>query len=199
MISRRTFLAGCLPAALTACSTNEIVRTIEAAARGGSVQGAVKSVAISQGKSWARNPKSLVNDLENFDSFAKKFFGEIVSIWGNDNATKPSKKIFVKYSDKYKSRGVIDFERSIVRVETLVPDHLKQAITTTLLSPNDPRSVDLFSDKPVTLGGEPFLYNQVVDHDGKAIRWGWRVQVCRSQHIYSPRHCNCFVVSPCGS
>lgn len=174
MISRRNFLAGCLPAALCACSSGEIVRTIEAAARGGSLQGAVRNVATSKATGWARNPKSLLNDLENFDAFAKKFFGEIVSVWGNENATKPSQKVYVKYTDNYKSRGVIDFERSVVRVETLVASHLKQAIVTTVLSPDDPRSVDLFSDKPVKLGGEPFLYKQVVDQEGKAVRWEWR-------------------------
>ncbi len=174
MISRRTFLAGCLPAALTACSTSEIVRTIEAAARGGSLQGAIKNVATSKATRWASNPRTLASDLENFDAFAKKFFGDVVKVWGDDNATKPTREVYVKYTDNYRSRGVIDFERSIVRVETLIPDHLKQAIVTTLLSPEDPRAVDLFSDKAVKLGGEPFLYKQIVDHDEQAIRWAWR-------------------------
>jgi len=174
MISRRSFLIGCLPAALTACSTSEIVRTISTAARGGSLQGAVTSVATSKAKSWVRNPSSLKRDFENLDGFIKKFVREVVNVWGDDNATQASEKVFVKYSDDYKSRGVIDFERSIVRVETLLPDHLKKAIVTTVLSPDDPRSVDIFSNKDVKLGGEPFLYKQVADHDGKAIRWGWR-------------------------
>ena len=174
MISRRSFLIGCLPAALTACSTNEIVRTISTAARGGSLQGAVTSVATSKAQGWVRNPSSLKRDFENLDSFIKKFVREVVDVWGDDNATQASEKVFVKYSDDYKSRGVIDFERSIVRVETLLPGHLKKAIVTTVLSPDDPRSVDIFSNKDVKLGGEPFLYKQVVDHDGKAIRWGWR-------------------------
>ncbi len=174
MISRRAFLAGCLPAALTACSTGEIVRTIEAAARGGSLSGAIRNVATSKAQSWARNPKSIINDFERLDEFAKKFLGDVVDVWGEDNAATPTEKVYVKYGDNYKSRGIIDFEKSLVRVETLIPDHLKEAIKITLLSPDDPSSVDLFSDKSVKLGGEPFLYNQVVDHDGKSIRWAWR-------------------------
>ncbi|MDV7340021.1 murein transglycosylase domain-containing protein [Terasakiella sp. A23] len=174
MITRRAFLAGCLPAALTACSTNEIVRTIEAAARGGSLSGAVRNVATNKAYSWARNPKTIIRDFERLDEFAKKFLGDVVEVWGEENAATPSEKVYVKYGDQYKSRGIIDFENSLVRVETLVPDHLKEAIRVTLLSPDDPSSVDLFSDKSVKLGGVPFLYNQVVDHDGKSIRWEWR-------------------------
>ncbi|NVK20211.1 MAG: DUF3393 domain-containing protein [Methylocystaceae bacterium] len=174
MISRRTFLAGCLPAALTACSSREIISTLESAARGGSLTGAIKNVATSTASGWARNPKSLVRDFERLDDFLKKFLGDVVEVWGEENAETPQKKVYVKYSDHYKSRGIIDFDKSIVRVETLVPAHLKEAIVTTVLSPDDPTKVDLFSDKSVQLGGEPFLFNQVKDQDGKAIRWSWR-------------------------
>jgi len=174
MISRRSFLIGCLPAALTACSSREIVRTIEAAARGGSLSGAVRSVATSKATGWASNPQSFLRDIDRLDEFAQKFLKDVVDVWGQDNAKAPSAKVYVKYGDNYKSRGVIDFERGVVRVETLVPSHLKQAIVTTLLSPQDPREVDLFSADPVKLGKEPFLYRQVVDHDGKYVRWEWR-------------------------
>ena len=44
----------------------------------------------------------------------------------------------------------INFETGIVTVETLAPDsqesYLKKAIITTLLTPDDPRQVDLYSD-----------------------------------------------------
>ena len=45
---------------------------------------------------------------------------------------------------------------------------------TTLLTPDDPASVDLFSSKSIKLEGQPFLYNQVVDQDKKPIQWSWR-------------------------
>lgn len=174
MISRRTFLAGCLPAALTACSVGEVVRTFDVAARNTSLGGAVKSVATSKAKDWMTDPSSLKRDFHSMDDLIRTFVGDVINVWGDDNADQPSQKVFVKYSDDYKSRGIIDFERAIVRVETLVPTHLKEAIVTTVLSPADPRSVDLFSDKSVELGGEPFLLNQVVDQDRKAMRWAWR-------------------------
>ena len=51
---------------------------------------------------------------------------------------------------------------------------LKNAIVTTLLTPDDPRAVDLYSAQTVALGPTPFLFHEVLDHEGKAIRWGWR-------------------------
>jgi membrane-bound lytic murein transglycosylase C len=60
-----------------------------------------------------------------------------------------------------------------VRVETVTEDgpeqSLQNAIVTTLLTPNDPRSVDLFSDKEVALKGQPYLYNLVLDDRGQPI------------------------------
>jgi membrane-bound lytic murein transglycosylase C len=52
--------------------------------------------------------------------------------------------------------------------------HLKKAIVTTLLTPDDPKHVDLFSSQNIVLKGEPFLYRQVVDQDNKPIHWSWR-------------------------
>ncbi|MFA0464848.1 murein transglycosylase domain-containing protein, partial [Vibrio sp. 10N.261.45.F1] len=52
--------------------------------------------------------------------------------------------------------------------------HLKNAIMTTLLTPDDPAHVDLFSSKSIKLEGQPFLYNQVVDQEKKPIQWTWR-------------------------
>ncbi|RND29597.1 DUF3393 domain-containing protein, partial [Vibrio cholerae] len=52
--------------------------------------------------------------------------------------------------------------------------HLRNAIITTLLTPDDPAHVDLFSSKDIELKGQPFLYQQVLDQDGQPIQWSWR-------------------------
>ncbi|MBO0201423.1 murein transglycosylase domain-containing protein, partial [Vibrio alginolyticus] len=52
--------------------------------------------------------------------------------------------------------------------------HLKNAIITTLLTPDDPANVDLFSSKEIKLEGQAFLYKQVHDKDKKPIQWSWR-------------------------
>ena len=53
---------------------------------------------------------------------------------------------------------------------------LKNAIATTLLTPNDPRAVDLYTAKTIKLGEVPFLYGEVKDHEGRDIRWSWRAE-----------------------
>ena len=53
---------------------------------------------------------------------------------------------------------------------------LRHSIVTTLLTPEYPNTVDIFSSQEITLGEEPMLYKQVLDQDGKAIRWEWRAK-----------------------
>ncbi len=90
----------------------------------------------------------------------------------------PGPREYVKYTQNYLSRASVDFDRGIITVETLDRGNplksLKKAIITTLLTPDDPRAVDIYSAKSVKLGKMPFLYGEVKDHDGTNIRWPWR-------------------------
>lgn len=169
-LSRRRFLSACVPLTLAGCTTHDAFRIAESVARGNSLEGALTSRVKSHATGWVTNPAGLARDLQQLQSLVEK----ITSVWGDEEGLKPGPKQYVKYTDSYRSRGVIDFQAGVVRVETLEPALLKQAIVTTLLSPADPRQVDLFSDKPVPLGDEPFLLNQITDHEGKAVRWPWR-------------------------
>jgi len=54
--------------------------------------------------------------------------------------------------------------------------HLRRAIIETLLTPDDPAEVDLYSDAEILPGGEPFLYGQVLDNQGQPIRFDWRAE-----------------------
>jgi len=82
----------------------------------------------------------------------------------------------VKYTQNYRSRAIVDFDAGNILIETLDEKDprasLKNAVVTTLLTPNDPRSVDLFSDKEITLTGdkEPYLLGLVVNQAGKPVR-----------------------------
>ncbi|MBE0618179.1 MAG: DUF3393 domain-containing protein, partial [Proteobacteria bacterium] len=93
--------------------------------------------------------------------------------WGQEDTRLPTRTEYVKYTQNYKSRAVVDFDKGTVRVETVAEEapeqSLQNAIVTTLLTPNDPRSVDLFSDKEVALSGQPYLYNLVLDDQGRPI------------------------------
>lgn len=68
----------------------------------------------------------------------------------------------------------MDFERGEISVETLDKNadaSLKNAIVTTLLTPDDPASVDVFSDRAVNLNGKssPFLPGLVLNDAGQEI------------------------------
>ncbi|MDW6090997.1 membrane-bound lytic murein transglycosylase MltC [Vibrio rhizosphaerae] len=80
--------------------------------------------------------------------------------------------------DDYLSRADVNFNQGQVTIETVATTeplkHLKKAIVTTLLTPDDPKHVDLFSSEKIVLKGKPFLYQQVLDQDNKAIQWSWR-------------------------
>lgn len=174
MLSRRKLLLALSTFALPGCTPQEVIRHARTAATQGSLENAARSVARSRAQSWANNPELLSKDLKRIEAFAGRFILDVINVWGEEEARSPDRDTWVKYTDNYRSRGIVDFKRGIVRVETLEPNKLKQAIITTLLSPDDPGKVDLFSAKPIKAGDEPFLYKQVVDQDGKAIRWNWR-------------------------
>lgn len=100
--------------------------------------------------------------------------------WGKNNSELPEKKKYVKYTNDYQARTIVDFDKGTVRVETLTTssplDTLKQAVTTTLLTTADPTKTDIFSSDAPDTEGVPFLYPQVMDHDGKLVQYRWRAE-----------------------
>ena len=101
-------------------------------------------------------------------------------IWGKKEVKEPKPKEYVKYTQNYLSRASVDFDKGLITVETLDQTEplksLKNAIITTLLTPNDPRAVDLYSAKTIKLGGLPFLYGEVKDHSGEChdcVSWSY--------------------------
>ena len=143
---------------------------------------AFKIVAKSKAIHYTANPKKLSRDLKYID---KNLLGVLISLidnasenWGEENVKIPKKKEYVKYMQNYKSRALVDFDRGVVTVETLDGENskesLRNAIVTTLLLPDDPRSADLFGAKKIKLGETPYLLGEVVDDQKKVIRYTWR-------------------------
>ncbi len=132
----------------------------------------------------ALDPEGFARDVKSFDkqfrailaSFEKAVRGE----WGTKEEKKPTPKQYVKYTQNYQSRALVDFDKGEVTVETLDAKNtlksLREAVITTLLTPGDPQAVDLYSAQPVKLGEEPYLYGEVRDHEGQFIRWQWRAE-----------------------
>ena len=129
---------------------------------------------------YQRDPEAVIRDLRtiqrDFNTLMTALTGRVRQTWGEKEVKVPEQKKYVKYTQNYMSRTIVDFDNGTIVVETLddkaPKESLKNAIVTTILTPDDPRSVDLFSDKPVTLTSDkpPYLLGLVLDQQGQPIR-----------------------------
>ena len=186
-ISSFIVLAACL--ALSGCETTEHVLTSAERILGSQTGKTV--VDIASGKdpkqilkehtdAYQRDPEAVLRDLRtlqrDFQTIMSALTGRVRQTWGEKEIKVPEQKKYVKYTQNYMSRAVVDFDSGTILIETLddksPKDSLRSAIVTTLLTPDDPRSVDLFSDKAVTLTSDkpPYLLGLVVDQQGQAIK-----------------------------
>jgi membrane-bound lytic murein transglycosylase C len=163
---------------LSGCSTGDY-QTLTHALISKNPSAAIKSYVDRKKNYYISHPYALAQDIKNFikhfDLEVKKF-SKAISIWKNPE--KPQKTTFVKYSVSYTARAVINFERGYVKVETIAKNYkevLQTALVNTMLMPDDPRSVDLFSDK-ISLNGKPFLAGQIYDFENKPVLYRWRAQ-----------------------
>ncbi len=160
------------------CSRHDATRIAQAAITRDPVAAAE---ALARGKAigYATNPQALAADLKQIKQAIDDFVKAINGVWGNDART-PQPKEYVKYTHNYLSRASVDFDTGIITVETVDQtkplESLRSAIITTLLTPADPRGIDLYSSKPVKLGETPFLLGEVKDNENKDIRWAWRAE-----------------------
>lgn len=129
---------------------------------------------------YARDPDALLRDLreakKDFETILAALGVNVGKTWGKKEVQLPERKKYVKYTQNYKSRAIVDFDSGEILVETLDDQDprksLKNAVITTLLTPQDPRSVDLFSDKEIVLTDdkEPYLFGLVLDQQNKPVR-----------------------------
>ncbi|MDR0806785.1 MAG: membrane-bound lytic murein transglycosylase MltC [Enterobacteriaceae bacterium] len=120
-----------------------------------------------------------IKDTNAFDILMGQFAHDVENIWGRSEVLIAGPKDYVKYTDQYRTRSHINFDDGVITVETLSPtdpqNSLRQAIIATLLMGEDPQTTDLYSDvNDIQISKEPFLFGQVVDQEGNAIRWQWR-------------------------
>jgi len=169
-------------ALLSACSMADIESAIRAIK--GRDTRVVKKVAAKKAMRYATDPDALKRDMAQVKARFQKqldIFHELIrGIWGEKEPKMPSQKEYVKYTQQYKSRAIVNFEKGLIIIETLDEKDptasLRKAIVSTLLTPYDPSGVDLYSDKEVKFTGKPYLYSEVKDQDGKNIRWKWRAE-----------------------
>ncbi len=131
-------------------------------------------------KNLAQLPGQFQKDTKALDALMNSFSGKIEKRWGSGEIKIAGKRNYVKYIDNYLSRSEVNFDKGRITVETVSStnpkQHLRSAIITTLLTPDDPKNVDLYSSKDIELKGSPFLYKQVLDQDKQPIQWRWRAE-----------------------
>jgi len=117
----------------------------------------------------------LAKAQREFQQVMTRLRNKVQQEWGSREIRVSTTRQYVKYTQNYKSRAIVNFDDGTVIVETLDQDtprpSLQAAIETTLLTPDDPRSVDLFTDKDVQLNAnrKPYLYGLIVDQNGHNI------------------------------
>ncbi len=139
---------------------------------------AAKTMLERKRDQWERDPMQLARDLKaakrDFDNLMNALSGNVQKKWGKRETRLPGSKTYVKYTKQYKSRAIVNFEQGEISVETLEENaeaSLKNAVIATLLTPEDPASVDVFSDSAVDLGSKssPFLLGLVLNDAGQEI------------------------------
>ncbi len=113
----------------------------------------------------ALKPQQTVSQLSSF-------VHEVDQLWDGD-AQFSSPSQLVQYSADKRTRSLIDLKEGKLIVEHLAsPDAelvMHRVLTNALLTPDDPRHVDLLSSHILLSDRPPFLFGQVVDSLGKPI------------------------------
>ncbi|MDH2916956.1 MAG: murein transglycosylase domain-containing protein [Gallionella sp.] len=168
-----TLTAGllCLPA----CTTKQMMQVALAK----NPEQALKGMAQSRVNSYKYNPELILADLTKARNEFNRLMGNVQkesgAKWGKrESGTLPSRTRYVKYTENYKNRVVVDYDAGTILIEHLdedkAKDKLRNAAVVALLTPDDPGAVDLFSDKEISLTGKPYLQEMVVDQSGAVLK-----------------------------
>ena len=123
------------------------------------------SPVVENSASNAEKPRQTIIQLASF-------LREVEQLWSEDiQLSSPS--MLVQYSTDKRTRSLIDLKEGKLLVEHLAsPDAelvMHRILTHALLTPDDPRQVDLLSSQVFSGEGNPFLLGQLVDALGKPI------------------------------
>lgn len=145
---------------------------------------AMRQIAGNQFRIYATDSKALMRDIKEakrqYAKVANALSGNVAKQWSKEDVSLPSTETYVKYSNHYKSKASINFHTGAIRIETIDTSNpaksLEQAIANTLLLPQDPSKVDLYSSDDFKFDGKPFLAGLIKDHDGQDILTQWRAE-----------------------
>ncbi len=160
---------------LPACTTQQMIQVATAK----SPEQALKGMAQRRVNAYKYNPELILSDLRKvkaeYDRLIGKVQQESGAKWGKrESRTLPSRTRYVKYTEDYKNRVVVDYDAGTILIEHLdepqATEKLRNAAVVALLTPDDPGAVDLFSAKEVELTGKPYLEELVVDQNGAVLK-----------------------------
>jgi membrane-bound lytic murein transglycosylase C len=159
---------------LSSCSTQQIMNV----ALSKDPQAVLKNMGQQKIETYKRDPQALIADFDRLKVELDRLFGQVkkesAKKWGDEESeTLPSQKRYVKYTQQYKNRIIVDYEKGSIRIEHIqdpvAAEKLRGAIVVALLTPGDPKSTDVFSDKEVVLDGKPFLQDLVLNQNNQAM------------------------------
>jgi membrane-bound lytic murein transglycosylase C len=161
----------CLPA----CTTQQMMQV----ALSKDPQKTLKGMADHRANAYKYNPVLIVADFKKVKSDYDRLMGNVRkesgTKWGKrESGVLANRTRYVKYTENYKNRVVVDYDAGTVLIEHLdeegAREKLRNAAVVALLTPDDPGSVDLFSDKEIELGGRPYLQELVVDQNNVVLK-----------------------------
>lgn len=156
------------------CASPPSPSVIDAALRG-DIQGAARTAIEDE-----LRRQGVPTDLAGVPELIAALSRIIAEVWGEEEPEVASEHRYVKYSGQFQARAIVDFDDGWLQVETVATEQpaaaLRQAIVATLLTTRDMTVDDIFSGEDPPVGGEPFLYAQVLDQDGQPVRWAWRAE-----------------------
>ena len=161
----------CLPA----CTTQQMITVATAK----DPEKALKNMAQRRVTEYQYNPNLILSDFKKVKAEYDRLIGNVQkesgTKWGKrESGVLPSRTRYVKYTENYKNRVVVDYDAGTILIEHLdeekAKEKLRNAAVVALLTPDDPGAVDLFSDKEIPISGKPYLQELVVDQNNAVIR-----------------------------
>src|ERR1700752_3208952 len=123
-----------LPLALLASGCETTDRVLTSAERVVKSRTGQTVIDLAQGKDpgqiakrrldeYARDPELVLRDLRaaqrDFKALYEALGGKVGETWGKKEVKLPEQKKYVKYTQNYKSRAIVDFDKGDILVETI--------------------------------------------------------------------------------
>ena len=84
---------------------------------------AMRHALKSRVDTYERNPQALINDLRtvkrDYDKLMSLLSGNVDKKWGHKEVKLPTRTHYIKYTQNYKSRAIVEFDTGEITVETL--------------------------------------------------------------------------------